>query len=146
MDPTFLILIAVFGLMLWFMSRGAKKQRRKAEDMRSNLAEGEQVMTASGLYGTIVDIDGDVITLETSPGVELMWKREAISAVTEPPFAVEEDDEDTEEEASDESEEIGIVIPDDASSLSEGVEEKGPEEQDPSADSSDEAGGSSRRS
>ena len=87
----FLILIAVFGLMMWMMSRGAKKQRQAAQDLRAGLEVGQQVMTASGFYGTIVDIDGDVITLESTPGIETMWKRDAVASVTEPPFAVVDD-------------------------------------------------------
>jgi len=106
----FIILIAVFGLMMWMMSRGAKKQRQAAQELRNNLEVGNQVMTASGFYGTIVDIDGEVITLESTPGVETMWKREAIATVTEPPFAVEEDEETTDEVT-------GLAVPDDASAL-----------------------------
>jgi len=117
-DPTFLILIAVFALMMWMMSRGAKKQRQAAQELRSNLQVGQQVMTASGFYGTIVDIDGDVITLESTPGIETLWKREAIAAVTEPPFAVDTDD-DAETEESREDGVADIAVPDDASSLTE---------------------------
>ncbi|WP_413449911.1 preprotein translocase subunit YajC [Georgenia phoenicis] len=107
-----LILIAVFGLMMWMMSRGAKKQRQAAAELRNSLEVGQQVMTASGFYGTIVDVDGDVITLESTPGVETLWKREAIHSVTEPPFAVEDDEETTEDD-----DVTTVEVPDDASSL-----------------------------
>lgn len=111
MGPEFLILIAVFALMMWMMSRGAKKQRQAAADLRANLETGQQVMTASGFYGTIVDIDGDVVTLESTPGMETMWKRDAIHAVTEPPFAVVDDGEDDADDVE------SLEVPDDASSL-----------------------------
>ncbi|MBD8061236.1 preprotein translocase subunit YajC [Oceanitalea stevensii] len=107
----FLILIAVFGLMMWMMSRGAKKQRQAAAELRNSLEVGQQVMTASGFFGTIVDVDGDVITLESTPGVETMWKREAIHSVTEPPFAV------VDEETADDEDVTTVEVPDDASSL-----------------------------
>ncbi len=107
----FLILIAVFGLMMWMMSRGAKKQRQAAAELRNNLEVGQQVMTASGFYGTIVDVDGDVITLESTPGVETMWKREAVHSVTEPPFAV------VDEETAADEDDATVEVPDDASSL-----------------------------
>ncbi|WP_454083955.1 preprotein translocase subunit YajC [Georgenia sp. Marseille-Q6866] len=107
----FLILIAVFGLMMWMMSRGAKKQRQAAAELRNNLEVGQQVMTASGFYGTIVDVDGDVITLESTPGVETMWKREAVHSVTEPPFAV------VDEDTADDEDVTTVEVPDDASSL-----------------------------
>ena len=118
MDPTFLILIAVFALMMWMMSRGAKKQRQAAQELRSNLQVGQQVMTASGFYGTIVDIDGDVITIETTPGTEIMTARNFIAGITEPPFAVDTDD-DAETEESHEDGVADIAVPDDASSLTE---------------------------
>ncbi|MCM3660093.1 preprotein translocase subunit YajC [Georgenia satyanarayanai] len=107
----FLILIAVFGLMMWMMSRGAKKQRQAAAALRNSLEVGQQVMTASGFYGTIVDVDGDVITLESTPGVETMWKRESIHSVTEPPFAV------VDEETAEDEDVTTVEVPDDASSL-----------------------------
>ena len=126
MDPFFLIIVAVFGLMMWMMSRGAKKQRQAAADLRSSLEVGTQVMTAAGFYGTIVDIDGDVITLESTPGVETLWKREAVSAVTEPPFAVEEDED---------AEITDVEVPDDASTLTE--EPEPPAEPEPTEDTRD---------
>lgn len=126
MDPFFLIIVAVFGLMMWMMSRGAKKQRQAAADLRSSLEVGTQVMTAAGFYGTIVDIDGDVITLESTPGVETLWKREAVSAVTEPPFAVEEDED---------AEITDVEVPDDASTLTE--EPETPAEPEPTEDTRD---------
>ncbi|HLS74647.1 MAG TPA: preprotein translocase subunit YajC [Actinomycetaceae bacterium] len=125
MDPFFLIIVAVFGLMMWMMSRGAKKQRQAAADLRNSLEVGTQVMTAGGFYGTIVDIDGDVITLESTPGVETLWKREAISAITEPPFAVEEEDEEI----------TDVEVPDDASTLTE--EPESPAEPEPTEDTRD---------
>ena len=130
MGPEILILIAVFGLMMWMMSRGAKKQRQAAQDLRAGLEVGQQVMTASGFYGTIVDIDGDVITLESTPGVETLWKREAISAVTEPPFAVEDDVEDDEDDQA-----TDVEVPDDASTLTE--EPEAPAETEQTEDTSD---------
>ncbi len=130
MDPFFLIIVGVFILMMWMMSRSSKKQRQAAADLRSSLEVGTPVMTAGGFYGTIVDIDGDVITLESTPGVETMWKREAISAVTEPPFAVEDDVEDDEDDQA-----TDVEVPDDASTLTE--EPEAPAETEQTEDTSD---------
>ncbi|WP_226924765.1 preprotein translocase subunit YajC [Georgenia satyanarayanai] len=113
----FLILIAVFGLMMWMMSRGAKKQRDAAAAVRNSLEVGQQVMTASGFFGTIVDVDGDVITLESTPGVETMWKREAIHSVTEPPFAVVDEDTADDDTTVEVPDDATVEVPDDASSL-----------------------------
>lgn len=84
------ILALAFGAM-WLMTRRTRKQQKEAADFRSNLAPGQEVMTGSGLFGTVVAVDGDIVTLETSPGVTSRWLRPAIAKNVTPP-AVEEDD------------------------------------------------------
>ncbi|MFC4556581.1 preprotein translocase subunit YajC [Georgenia faecalis] len=88
----FIIIIVLFIGMMWLMTRGQRKQQAAANEFRSSLEAGQNVMTHSGFYGRIVDIDGDVITLESTPGVETMWKRSAIAMLADPPFAVVEDE------------------------------------------------------
>ena len=81
MDPSFIIIIALaFGAM-WLMSSRTRKQQRVAGDFRANLEVGNEVMTGSGLFGTIVEIDGDTITLESTPGNETRWIRAAIAKI-----------------------------------------------------------------
>ncbi|GAB2467103.1 preprotein translocase subunit YajC [Xylanimonas ulmi] len=80
MDPTFLIfIVALLGLM-FFMSSRSRKQQKAQMAFRNELAPGQEVMTASGLFGTIVGIDEetDRITLD-SAGSRSVWLRAAIS-------------------------------------------------------------------
>lgn len=98
-----IIIALAFGAM-WLMTNRTRKQQRAAGDFRANLEVGNEVMTGSGLYGTIVAIDGDTITLESMPGNESRWIRAAISKLVDPPIADEgedeaEDDEDDEYES-----------------------------------------------
>lgn len=89
MDPTFLLFIAIaFGAM-WLMTSRTRKQQKQAVDFRANLAVGQDVMTGSGMLGTVVAIDGDEITLESTPGNQTRWLRAAIAKLVEKP--VEED-------------------------------------------------------
>jgi preprotein translocase subunit YajC len=76
-------LILVVGVM-WLMTSRTRKQQRQAADFRANLEIGQEVMTGSGLYGTIVDIDGDTITLESTPGNHTRWIRAAIAKLVPP--------------------------------------------------------------
>jgi len=93
MDPTLIfILVLAFGAM-WLMSSRTRKQQRQAGDFRANLEVGQEVMTGSGFYGTIVEVDGDTITLESTPGNESRWIRAAVSKLVEPPVDTEADDE-----------------------------------------------------
>lgn len=96
MDATFLLFIAIaFGAM-WLMTSRTRKQQRQAVDFRANLAVGQDVMTGSGMLGTVVAIDGDEVTLESTPGNRSRWLRAAIAKLVEPPVeeAVTEVDED----------------------------------------------------
>ncbi|MGV8968221.1 MAG: preprotein translocase subunit YajC [Cellulomonas sp.] len=98
MDPSFIIIIALaFGAM-WLMSSRTRKQQRAAGDFRANLEVGNEVMTGSGLFGTIVEIDGDTITLESTPGNETRWIRAAIAKIVLPQEVDAAEDEDGDED------------------------------------------------
>ena len=51
-------------------------------------------MTLSGQLGTIVDVEGDIITIETTPGVHTRWLRAAIGPVPASVAAAAVEDED----------------------------------------------------
>jgi preprotein translocase subunit YajC len=60
----------------------------------SVLEEGDEVMTTSGIIGTITAIDDEVLHLEVSPGVRLRIVRAAIARrMTEPEPPADEVDE-----------------------------------------------------
>lgn len=100
-DPMLIIIALALGAM-FFMTNRTRKQQRQAGDFRANLEIDQDVMTGSGYFGTIVDIDGDTITLESVPGSQSRWIRAAIAKVVEPPVEDEYDDEDLDEDLDDE--------------------------------------------
>ena len=90
-------LVLVVGVM-WLMTNRNRKQQRQAADFRANLAVGQEVMTGSGLFGTIVAVDGDTITLESTPGNRTRWIRAAIATLVPPAEETVEDDETADED------------------------------------------------
>jgi preprotein translocase subunit YajC len=119
------ILIIAFGA-LWLMSSRTRKQQRAASEFRNNLVVGDEVMTGSGLFGTVVDVEDDVITLETSPGgSRTRWIRAAVAKKIEPTVedTTLDDDEDQLEPGDGEADRLAraddevIDVPDDLSSL-----------------------------
>ncbi len=127
----FLILAIALGA-LWLMSSRTRKQQRVAQEFRNNLVPGDEVMTASGLLGTVVAVEDDVITLESSPGAHTRWIRAAIAKKIDPPVeeiddveddADLEDDFDDQDDAVTDADRISranddvIDVPDDLSSL-----------------------------
>ncbi|GAA2723827.1 preprotein translocase subunit YajC [Cellulomonas aerilata] len=81
----------VIGVM-WLMTSRNRKMQRQAADFRANLEVGQEVMTGSGLYGTIVAVDGDTITLESTPGNQSRWIRAAIAKLVPPAEELVDDD------------------------------------------------------
>ncbi|WP_456844979.1 preprotein translocase subunit YajC [Cellulomonas sp. P5_C6] len=128
MDPSFLVILAVALGALWLMSNRTRKQQRTASEFRNNLAAGDEVMTASGLLGTVVDVEDDVITLESAPGTQTRWIRAAIAKKIEPVVDAIDDDvddddvDDVEDDVHDDAvldatDDDVIDVPDDLSSL-----------------------------
>src|SRR5690349_22327919 len=114
------------------MSSRTRKQQRAAQEFRNNLVPGDEVMTASGLLGTVVTVEDDVITLESSPGAHTRWIRAAIAKKIDPPVEEiddVEDDADLDDELEDQDDVVTdadrisranddvIDVPDDLSSL-----------------------------
>lgn len=104
--PELFILIGILMVMFFFMSRGQKKMMEKAQERRDSALEvGKTVQTSGGFIGTIVDIDGGVITLESLSGDESQWIVNAIVGEIDPPYehTYADNDDETDTELEDES-------------------------------------------
>ncbi|UJW28904.1 preprotein translocase subunit YajC [Saccharothrix sp. AJ9571] len=85
-----LLLMLVVAIPLFLGSRKQKQAAARQQELQNNLAEGDRVMTTSGLYATVADTGGDTtIDLEIAPGVVTTWLRQAVREKVEP---VVEDD------------------------------------------------------
>jgi preprotein translocase subunit YajC len=59
------ILFGVMAVLLYFMLfRGPKKRQQQHQKMVQNLNKNDRVQTIGGIIGTIVQIEGDEITLK----------------------------------------------------------------------------------
>ena len=93
MNNYFLVLL--IGLMVVFMlwsSRSRRQQMQKLEqekrDQLAAVTPGEWVRTRVGFWGRFVDLDGDIVVLETTDGHEMYWEREFIAEIGgQPPLA-----------------------------------------------------------
>ncbi len=87
-----LLIIIVFGfLMMWLFVLLPQRRRQAAQSaMLDALEPGDEVLTAGGLYGSVVEINDDEIALEVAPQVQVRVARRAIAAVIPP---TDDDDE-----------------------------------------------------
>jgi preprotein translocase subunit YajC len=112
---TFLIVIVLLLAVMWVLIiRPQKRRQLQQQEIVSTLAEGDEVLTAGGIYGTVRGLDEDSITLEIAPGTNIRVARRAIAGKVEP----EEPDEELEdavdephEETVDAAEESASVEP-----------------------------------
>jgi preprotein translocase subunit YajC len=84
-NPSFLILILLVGAGLWLMIIRPQKRRQQAQqDLLDSVGPGAEIMTASGLYGTVRSVDGDAVKVEIAPGTEVRMTKRAIASVVSP--------------------------------------------------------------
>ncbi|HEY1324347.1 MAG TPA: preprotein translocase subunit YajC [Streptosporangiaceae bacterium] len=91
-----LIIVAVLVLMYFVTVRPQRNRQRQVMQTQQNVQPGQRVRTTAGMYATIVELDGNDVVLEVSPGVEMRFLRRAIMEV------LPDDVEETSEYASDE--------------------------------------------
>ena len=62
MLPMLLIMVAVFYFMI---IRPENKRKKEAEQMRSNIKNGDKITTIGGITGKVVDVKEDKFVIET---------------------------------------------------------------------------------
>jgi preprotein translocase subunit YajC len=77
-------IVILFGLFWFFVML---PQRRRASDHRSMqdaIAPGDEIITAGGLHGEVVEFDEAVLHVEIAPGTVVRIDRRAGAARVEP--------------------------------------------------------------
>ena len=83
---TLIVLVVVFAGMLAFTSRARRRQSAQLTAQAASIAVGGEVMTTSGLYGTVVARNADdTVLLAIAPGVEVKWALAALREVSSLP-------------------------------------------------------------
>jgi len=98
-----LIIVALLGLMWALMIRPQRRRQQQQKDMLSDLAIGDEILTAGGIYGTVDAIDSDEVSLEIAPGTKIRVAKRAVAAII-PEEQEEEEEEAGEEEPEDSAE------------------------------------------
>jgi preprotein translocase subunit YajC len=75
-----LVLLVLF--LIWLMLvRPQRRRQLNQQAMIDHLRIGDEVLTAGGIFATVVRIDEDEVTVELSPGAEARVAKRAIAAV-----------------------------------------------------------------
>jgi preprotein translocase subunit YajC len=73
--------VLIFGIFYFLLIRPQQVQRRKTQEMLSNLKTGDRVVTSGGIYGTISGFRDNIVQLQVSSQVKLDVARSAITGV-----------------------------------------------------------------
>ena len=84
-SSTLLLFVLLFAAMyfLWLRPQRKKMQQRQIDQVRS-IDVGDEVVTQSGIVGTVVGLDDDRAEIQVSTGVVLTVVRAAIGRRVEP--------------------------------------------------------------
>ncbi len=85
-----LIILPLLFLVLYFVTiRPQQRQAREHSSFLASLEPGSEVVTSTGLYGTVSEIDGTIVWLEVAQDLELKFDRSAIARSAQPAAIVE---------------------------------------------------------
>ncbi len=92
-----IVYIVIFIAIIYFMMiRPQKKQRAKTEQMHNQMAPGDNIMTTSGFYGTILDIVDDttiIVEFGNNRNCRIPMHKNAVAELEKQESAVEKDKE-----------------------------------------------------
>ena len=66
-----LMMIAIFVVMYFFMIRPQQKKQKELQKQREALKKGDKVITAGGIYGIIKEVQETTFLIEVSKDVTL---------------------------------------------------------------------------
>lgn len=78
---TIIMLVAMLGVFYFMMIRPENKRKKEAEQMRSGMKVGDEIVTIGGICGKVVHIKEDKFVIETSADqVRIEFAKWALSA------------------------------------------------------------------
>ncbi len=80
-----LIFIGLIVLAAWLLFfRPRSRQAQSQRQLLSTLVPGDEVLTGAGIYGTVLDVYPDRITIETAPGTRMTVSRSTVARKVDP--------------------------------------------------------------
>jgi len=74
----FIVLFVVFYFLL---IRPQQKRAKEHKTMVQALSKGDEIITQGGVYGKIIEVAEDAVTVEVANNVEVKLQRAAVSSV-----------------------------------------------------------------
>ena len=75
---TFLPLILVFVVFYFFMIRPQMKKQKEMTSYRSSLKKGDKVVTTGGIYGKVLEVKDQSVTIDVGGDIKLRVDKNAL--------------------------------------------------------------------
>ncbi len=75
--------VAIFALFYFLIIRPQQRQSRERKKMLAEVKRGDSIVTTGGIYGRVISVDGDDITVEIAKGINIKMARSGISEKTD---------------------------------------------------------------
>jgi preprotein translocase subunit YajC len=85
-----IIMVLLLVVMYVLMIRPQRQRQQQQQSMIERASVGDDILTTGGIYGTVMEADGDDVVVEIADGLQVHMTRRGIAAVLPP----ESDDED----------------------------------------------------
>jgi len=86
-----LALLITFGLMWALLILPQQRKMRQHQAVIASLEVGDEVVTAGGVYGAVVGVAEETLSVEVAPGVVLQVLRNAVTQRVAPADTVADD-------------------------------------------------------
>lgn len=78
---SFFPLVLVFVIFYFLLIRPQQKKAKEHREMLERLKKNDEVLTSGGLYGKVISLADNVVTVEVAPNVRVRVNRPQISAL-----------------------------------------------------------------
>ena len=78
MLTSLLPLLLVFVVFYFFMIRPQMKKQKELTNFRSAISKGDKVITTGGIYGKVLDVTENIVTIEIANDVKVRVDKNAV--------------------------------------------------------------------
>ncbi|WP_252380756.1 preprotein translocase subunit YajC [Desulfovulcanus ferrireducens] len=79
----FVPLLLMFAIFYFLLIRPQQKKAKEHQKLLANLKKGDYILTNGGIYGRIVGIDGEVLTIELADNVQIKVNRGYVAGLAD---------------------------------------------------------------
>ncbi len=76
-----IMLVIMFAIFYFLLIRPQQKRAKQHRQLLDSLKAGDNVITAGGIYGRIVTVQEQTVTLEIDKGVKIKLARASVSSI-----------------------------------------------------------------